>query len=93
MPRTRIPVLLVALALCAGASVAATTIVQRLAQNRYLIIHQKETTLGGSKGGVVSVATNKAATLCTLLGFTHFSIGIDGRRGNRVRVEGWNCGG
>jgi len=53
--------------------VAASTRLQKLADNRYLITHQKQTGFAG-QGKAVRMTHEKAASLCQLLGYSWYEV-------------------
>ena len=52
---------------------AATTRLQKLSEDRYLLTHQKQTTFGG-QGKAVRMSYEKAASLCLLLDYSWFEV-------------------
>lgn len=63
----------VALSVLAATPVAASTRLQKLSEDRYLITHQKQTGFAG-QGKAVRMSHEKAASLCVILGYAWFEV-------------------
>ena len=61
------------LLLAVATPVAATTRLQKLSENRYLITHKKHSGFGGS-GKALRMAYEKAGSLCVLLDYKWFEV-------------------
>jgi hypothetical protein len=51
----------------------ATTRLQKLSENRYVITHKKQTGFAG-RGKAIRVGNQKAASLCVILGYKWFEV-------------------
>ncbi len=66
--------------------VAATTRLQKLSEDRYLLTHQKQTNYGG-QGKAVRMNYEKAASLCLLLDYSWFEV-----RDTQSKGRSWGSG-
>lgn len=64
----------------------ASTRLQKLSENRYLLTHQKQTNFGG-QGKAIRMVYAKAATLCLLLDYSWFEV-----RSSESKGRSWGSG-
>ena len=82
MKKTAIVILMI----FAAAPCLATTRLMKLAEDRYLVTHQKQTYLGG-QGKALRLSYEKAGSLCSVLGYSWFEI-----RETESKGRGWRSG-
>ena len=64
---------LLGLLLLLAAPLAATTRLQKLAEDRYVITHKKQTGFAG-RGKAIRMGNEKAASLCVIVGYKWFEV-------------------
>lgn len=82
----KLPITLLILLSFLATSATATTRLQKLADNRYLITHQKQTGFGG-QGKALRMSYEKAASLCLLLDYSWFEV-----RNSQSKGRTWGGG-